>query len=268
MMLQDQFDFIENPLSAERFQQAVNVLLSLQNTDGGWPSYELKRAGSWLEMLNPSDCFDGIMVDYSYCECTSACMKALHYFRNKYPTHRRAEIDTAIKRGALFLKKIQRSDGSWHGAWGVCYSYAIWFAVGAFCENGERDSSAVQKACTFLIAKQREDGSWGEDFKSCCERRWVEYREGHAVSTAWAVLALMQASYAKHKENVKRGIKWLIKSQLPCGDWQQQGIIGVFNYNCAISYSGYKNIFPIWALGKYCNGYQHAEDFDVLELHK
>jgi hypothetical protein len=40
-----------------------------------------------------------------------------------------------------------------------------------------------------------------------------------------------------------------VNRQLPNGDWVQQGISGVFNYNCAISYSGYKNIFPIWALG-------------------
>ena len=28
-----------------------------------------------------------------------------------------------------------------------------------------------------------------------------------------------------------------------------QDISGVFNSTCSISYSGYKNIFPIWALG-------------------
>ncbi|OEL14923.1 Cycloartenol synthase [Dichanthelium oligosanthes] len=31
----------------------------------------------------------------------------------------------------------------------------------------------------------------------------------------------------------------------------QQEIIGVFNQNCMISYSQYRNIFPIWALGEY-----------------
>ena len=30
-----------------------------------------------------------------------------------------------------------------------------------------------------------------------------------------------------------------------------QEIIGVFNKNCMISYSQYRNIFPIWALGEY-----------------
>lgn len=30
-----------------------------------------------------------------------------------------------------------------------------------------------------------------------------------------------------------------------------QEISGVFNRNCMISYSAYRNIFPIWALGEY-----------------
>jgi squalene cyclase len=30
-----------------------------------------------------------------------------------------------------------------------------------------------------------------------------------------------------------------------------QEIMGVFNNNCMISYSAYRNIFPIWALGEY-----------------
>lgn len=32
-----------------------------------------------------------------------------------------------------------------------------------------------------------------------------------------------------------------------------QEIMGVFNKNCMISYSAYRNIFPIWALGEYLN---------------
>jgi squalene cyclase len=47
--------------------------------------------------------------------------------------------------------------------------------------------------------------------------------------------------------------------QLPNGDWAQGPIIGVFNYNCAISYSGFKNIFPIWALGEYMSKFQNTK---------
>jgi len=39
-------------------------------------------------------------------------------------------------------------------------------------------------------------------------------------------------------------------SQLECGDWPQEGISGVFNRGCGITYTAYRNVFPIWALGR------------------
>lgn len=31
----------------------------------------------------------------------------------------------------------------------------------------------------------------------------------------------------------------------------QENISGVFNKSCAISYTSYKNVFPIWTLGRF-----------------
>ncbi|MDD1627228.1 MAG: hypothetical protein LUQ26_07105 [Methylococcaceae bacterium] len=39
--------------------------------------------------------------------------------------------------------------------------------------------------------------------------------------------------------------------QTDIGDWPQENISGVFNYNCMITYANYRNIFPIWALSRY-----------------
>jgi squalene cyclase len=46
------------------------------------------------------------------------------------------------------------------------------------------------------------------------------------------------------------------KNQLPNGDWAQEGITGVFNRSCGITYTAYRNIFPLWALGRYANKYE------------
>lgn len=43
---------------------------------------------SQWQVLNPSETFGNIIVDYSYVECTSACMTALSAFRKSYPDHR------------------------------------------------------------------------------------------------------------------------------------------------------------------------------------
>jgi len=50
---------------------------------------------------------------------------------------------------------------------------------------------------------------------------------------------------------IKRGIQLIMDRQQPNGEWLQEGIEGVFNKNCMISYPNYKFVFPIWALGSY-----------------
>ena len=42
-------------LSDERLFKACNVLLTLQNSDGGWATYENNRGYGWYEWLNPSE---------------------------------------------------------------------------------------------------------------------------------------------------------------------------------------------------------------------
>jgi squalene/oxidosqualene cyclase-like protein len=117
-------------ITDERLFDAVNVILTLHNHDGGWATYENNRGYRWYEMMNPSEVFGDIMIDYSYVECTSACITALKKFSASYPTHRATDVLNAIQSGRRFLKAIQRSDGSWYGSWGVCFIYGTWFGIG------------------------------------------------------------------------------------------------------------------------------------------
>lgn len=75
------------------------------------------------------------------------------------------------------------------------------------------------------------------------------------VQTAWALLTLMRAGYS-NRTVIDRGIQFLMKRQLPSGDWDQEGITGVFNRSCGITYTAYRNCFPIWALGRYASTYE------------
>jgi squalene cyclase len=79
----------------------------------GWATYENNRGFGWYEELNPSEVFGDIMIDYSYVECSMASLTALAEFHEKFPSHRTREITSAIRRGAEFIKSIQREDGSW-----------------------------------------------------------------------------------------------------------------------------------------------------------
>ena len=69
------------------------------------------------QVLNPSETFGNIMVDYSYVECTSACITGLTAFRRAYPDHRAHNIIAALDRAEKFVRSIQRPDGSW---WVAC----------------------------------------------------------------------------------------------------------------------------------------------------
>lgn len=248
-------------ISVERLVDAVDMILSYQNADGGWATYELTRGPAWLEYLNPSEVFGDIMVDYSYVECSSSSLCGLAEFRKQYPEHERCGvIDESIERGIAFIESKQRADGSWYGSWGVCFLYAAWFAVDALVGAGRRLNSckSLRDGCAFVAGKQREDGSWGESYLSSQDKVYTQSKEGLVVSTAWAVLLLSLAKW-EDREALKKGSEFLIRSQEANGDWPQQSICGVFNHNCMISYSQYRNIFPIWALSEY---YKLVNDSD------
>jgi lanosterol synthase len=59
----------------------------------------------------------------------------------------------------------------------------------------------------------------------------------------------------RYRSVIERGIALLRRRQQTDGDFPQENISGVFNMNCMISYTNYRNIFPIWALSYYHSKY-------------
>lgn len=248
---------IANPVIAnERLTLALDLLLSFQNKDGGWASYELTRAPAWIEALNPSEIFGNIMVDYSYTECTSACLQALAKWQKTFPTYKTKEVSKAINKGINFILKQQKTDGSWYGSWAVCFTYGTWFAIEALEHTKSTFTTsntevAQQKAALFLLSKQNEDGGWGESFESCITKVYISSPTSQVVNTAWALLTLMAIDFTKYATEITNGIKFLTSRQSANGDFPQENISGVFNHSCMITYTSYRNVFPIWALGRY-----------------
>jgi squalene/oxidosqualene cyclase-like protein len=239
------------PLAPERLYDAVNVIIAFQNKDGGMATYENTRGPAFLEKLNPSEVFGDIMIDYSYVECTSACIQALAVFRKHFPEHRSEEVARTIARARQFLIDKQRPDGSWYGSWAVCFTYGAWFAIQGLIDAGEDpEGPVVRKGCDFLVSKQMPDGGWGESYLSCVTKEYTPHAESQVINTAWALLALMKAGY-RDESVIERGVRLLLQKQEANGDWAQQGISGVFNGNCMITYTNYRNIFPLWAVGRY-----------------
>ncbi len=252
---------VEAVIDEQRMKRAIDIILSYQNTNGGWSTYELTRAPRWLEKLNPSEVFADIMIDYSWTECSAACLISLIESQEDYPDYKNDEIRKAVSAGLGFIIKQQKADGSWYGGWAVCFTYATWFAVETLSKalnkgycNDTVLAESIKKACSFLVSKQKADGGWGESFKSCSELVYTEAETSQSVNTAWALLALLSGNFGD-PSIIDKGIRVLLNKQTELGDWPQENISGVFNYNCMITYANYRNIFPIWALNRYCRIY-------------
>ncbi|KAH6575441.1 hypothetical protein BASA60_005028 [Batrachochytrium salamandrivorans] len=240
LMVHNKLKSIKPTISEERLFDAVNVLLSMQNSNGGFASYELQRGSELLEILNPSEVFGKIMT---------------------YPYHRAKEIDETVDRAVNFIRKLQLPNGLWFGSWGVCFTYATFFAVESLSSVGEtyKSSDSLRSACDGLVEKQMWDGGWGESYRTCETGVWVNHKQSQVVQTAWALMSLMAAKYPMPSP-IKKGIALIMSRQLPNGEWPQEAIEGVFNKNCMISYPNYKFVFPIWALGRYSRYYETTSE--------
>ncbi|KAM4731330.1 sterile alpha motif domain-containing protein 9-like [Anableps anableps] len=123
----------------------------------------------------------------------------------------------------------------------------------------------VEKACRFLLEHQMSDGGWGEDFESCEQRRYVQSSAAQIHNTCWALLGLMAVRHPD-QQAVERGVQLLVDKQLLNGDWPQENISGVFNKSCAISYTSYRNVFPVWTLGRFSRLYPSSPLAGKLKL--
>jgi len=162
LYLQNQVEGTEKVISDDRLFDAVDTLLSMQNDNGGYASYELVRGPKWLEWLNAAEVFGDIMIEFCYPECTTSVITSLSIFRRHYPDYRGAEIGRTITEAIKWLHEVQNPEGGWVGSWGICFTYATQFALESLALGGEyySNSPAVRRACDFLLSKQREDGGW------------------------------------------------------------------------------------------------------------
>ena len=247
-------------IADERLLDAARFILSRQNDDGGFASYERSRGSRLLEALNPSEMFAGCMTERSYVECTASCVTALTRLlaaRGQdglalVKDRERACISTAMERGVRQLRRTQRPDGAWPGFWGVNFTYATFHAVEALCAAGAGPSDpALVRARRWLCSTQKPDGGWGEHYTGCLEGRYVEHPESQAAMTAWALLALLSTGLDPRATPAARAAAWLAAKQRPDGAWPRQAPAGVFFGTGMLDYRLYKDYFSAWALARH-----------------
>ncbi len=104
-----EYSYTDTAVNERRLQDCVDVLLTMQNKNGGFASYELVRGGDYMEYLNCAEVFGAsvcpfrgcrahgdqsgnIMIEYNYPECTTSALSALMHFSHEYPNYRKQEI--------------------------------------------------------------------------------------------------------------------------------------------------------------------------------
>lgn len=231
-----------------RLKLAAEFMLTRQNRDGGFGSYERARSPRWLERLNPSEMFTRCMTDQSYIECTGSCLVALGRFRKAIPHHAAGRITRAMNRGARFLLRRQNSDGAFPGAWGVYLTYGTFHAVRGLRAAGYApDHPALRGAAEWLIAHQKSDGGWGEHYSGCLKQTYAEHPESQVTMTSWALIALCETVGAGHPA-VRKGAAWLASRQRADGSYPREAVNGVFFGTAMLDYDLYRAYFPAWAL--------------------
>lgn len=83
-------------VSKERMTWAVDIILSLQNPDGGFASYELIRGTKYMELINPAEVFVGCFVlRKRYVEKLLTLTAGQHYDRIQLPGMHDGVLDSS-----------------------------------------------------------------------------------------------------------------------------------------------------------------------------
>jgi squalene-hopene/tetraprenyl-beta-curcumene cyclase len=225
---------------------AITWTAGMQSKDGGWGAFDADN-GHELATKLPF-CDFGNVIDPPSADVTAHVVEML-------AVEGRAD-STECRRGVAWLLAHQEADGSWFGRWGANHLYGTGAAVPALVEAGlPTDHAAIRAAVAWLEEHQNADGGWGEDLRSYHDKAWVGRGASTPSQTAWALLALLAAGEDGPQGSnlvVERGIGYLLDTQRPDGGWDEELYTGTgFPGYFYIGYEMYRQVFPMWALGRY-----------------
>jgi squalene-hopene/tetraprenyl-beta-curcumene cyclase len=238
-------DAHRHPNWRRRIGLAVNWVIGMQNSDGGWGAFDIDNHYIYLNNIPFAD--HGALVDPSTADLTARCieMLAMLGYDRSFPP---------IARGLDFLRRDQKEFGGWYGRWGVNYVYGTWAVLVALGALGEDPHQPyIRKAVDWLKSIQNTDGGWGEDCNTYDDPSLHGCGASTASQTAWAVLGLMAVGEVD-SECVERGIHYLLRNFETGSGWKETAYTGTgFPRVFYLRYHGYSHYFPLWALGVYRN---------------
>jgi squalene-hopene/tetraprenyl-beta-curcumene cyclase len=235
---------VDHP-EAERLRESIELgvrwLQGMRSNDGGWGAFDADNTRPVIRDL--PFCDFGEVIDPPSADVTAHVLEMLAAL---------GDTDSDYARTALaWLSAAQEPGGSWFGRWGINHIYGTGAVVPALVGAGvPRSDERIRRAVHWLEEHQNPDGGWGEDARSYDDATWIGRGESTASQTAWALLAMHAAG--EHSDAVRRGLLWLVDTQLPDGTWSEPQFTGTgFPSDFYINYHLYRLVFPIMALGRY-----------------
>jgi squalene-hopene/tetraprenyl-beta-curcumene cyclase len=223
-------------------KRAIDWTLAMQGKDGGWAAFDVDNNWNILSHVPFAD--HNAMLDPSCPDITGRVLEALAGC-GLPPSH------PAVRRGVQYLLRAQEADGSWYGRWGVNYLYGTFLAIRGLRAAGlSENEPSIQRGLEFVRAYQNRDGGWGESCASYDEGCFVPQCSTPS-QTAWAVLALLAGGDLR-SESLHNGIDYLLRNQHDDGNWHEDFCTGTgFPRVFYLSYTDYRNTFPLLALSTY-----------------
>ncbi|HEY4187045.1 MAG TPA: squalene--hopene cyclase [Polyangia bacterium] len=225
-------------------ERGLTWMLGMQNSDGGWASFDRDNDKQWLTEVPFAD--HNAMIDPSTADITARVLECLATFPGFGPE------SPVVRRAVAFLHKDQMSDGSWYGRWGVNHIYGTWQVLrGLRCIGEDMQSPPVRRAVRWFLNHQNSDGGWGESVGSYDDPALRGVGASTPSQTAWALMGLLAAGEGDEPA-VQNGVRYLLERQDEAGTWAQPlwsgtGFPKVFYLN----YHYYRHYFPLMALGQY-----------------
>jgi squalene-hopene/tetraprenyl-beta-curcumene cyclase len=232
-------------------------MLSMQNRDGGWASFDRDNHRTLLTHIPFAD--HNAMIDPSTADLTARVIECLGRFgwNAAHP---------AIQRALAFLKKDQTAECAWYGRWGVNYIYGTSGVLRALEAFGLSSNEDCRRAAAWLRSVQNPDGGFGESIASYDDAGLKGMGRSTPSQTAWAIIGLLAAA-GPDDPAVERAVAYLIEHQNPDGSWDEEEFTGTgFPRVFYLKYHLYRNSFPLYALARYQNMRQGTSEFRALRV--
>ncbi|HLG13233.1 MAG TPA: squalene--hopene cyclase [Blastocatellia bacterium] len=226
----------------EAMDRGIGWVLTMQNKDGGWASFDKDCDEEFLTQIPFAD--HNAMIDPSTSDITGRGLESLAALGFKLQ-------DEVVERAVSYLLEEQEKDGSWFGRWGCNYIYGTWLALHGLTTIGiDMMEPRFQAAGCWLRSIQNSDGGWGELPTSYVHQDHKGQGPSTPSQTAWALMGLMATGDSS--SSVQRGIQYLVESQREDGSWRDDYWTGTgFPSVFYLRYHLYAIYFPLLALSIY-----------------